>query len=429
MVPGLAAPRALAVNPADDLWIAASRFIFRVSPNGDTAVVAGNGDAFFSGDGGPATNAVLDFPIGVAVDGVGGNLYVSDTFNHRVRSISPTGIITTIAGNGTASYSGDGGPAAGAELYYPVGLAVDSLGNLYIADHGNSRIRKVSNMGVITTVADATVLGVDQVWSLAIDRQDNLYVPDAVHNRILKIAPYGTLTTAAGNGSHGYAGDGGPATDAQIRLTSKAALATGSDGGLYFSDDDVQVPAPGLGPSGSFSSPRIREVSAGGIITTVAGNGSSGFSGDGGPASQAQLGSQLNYPVALATDSVGTLYIADGDNNRIRMVSKDGTPFVNLPEAQSGRWGQGLTAEKMKECRWLRPRVVGQFEFVAPRAPPIESFSLSASIPRGVPPARPIRLPPSSRIVSCRSRSLTRRESLLPGASPSKQRRWRPDGN
>lgn len=154
------------------------------------------------------------------------------------------------------------------------------------------------------------------------DRQDNLYVPDAVHNRILKIAPDGTLVTVAGNGAHGYSGDGRPAVDAQIRLTSKAAPASGNDGSLYFSDDDVQVPAPGIGPSGSLSSPRIRKVSAGGTITTVAGNGSSGYSG--GPASQAQLGSQLNYPVALATDSAGTLYIADGDNNRIRTVSRDG---------------------------------------------------------------------------------------------------------
>jgi sugar lactone lactonase YvrE len=322
VLPGLVAPRALAVDPADNLWIVASRFVFRVSPSGDTAVAAGNGDAFFSGDGGPAASAALYFPIGVAVDRVGGNLYVCDTFNHRVRSVSPAGIITTIAGNGTPSYSGDGGPATSAGLYYPVGLAVDSQGNLYIADHGNSRIRRISNTGVITTVADATVLGVNQVWSLAVDRQDNLYVPDAVHNHILKITPDGTLTTVAGNGAHGYSGDGGPAVDAQIRLTSKAALATSTDGSLYFSDDDV--PAPGLGPSGSLSSPRIRGVSADGIITTVAGNGSSGYAGDGGPASQAQLGSQLNYSVALATDSAGTLYIADGDNNRIRMVSRDG---------------------------------------------------------------------------------------------------------
>ena len=176
VLPGLVAPRALAVDPTDNLWIATSRFIFRVSPSGDTAVAAGNGDAFFSGDGGPAMSAALYFPIGVAVDRVGGNLYVCDTFNHRVRSVSPAGIITTIAGNGTPSYSGDGGPAASAELYYPVGLAVDS--QLYIADHGNSRIRRISNTGLITTVADTTVLGTNQVWSLAVDRQDNLYVPE-----------------------------------------------------------------------------------------------------------------------------------------------------------------------------------------------------------------------------------------------------------
>ena len=243
-LPSLVAPRDLAVDPADNLWIATSRFIVRVSRSGGAAVAAGNGEAFFSGDGGPAINAVLNFPIGIAVDGVGGNLYVADTFNHRVRSVSPAGIITTIAGNGTAGYSGDGGPAAGAALYYPVGLAFDSQGNLYIADHGNSRIRRISNTGVITTVADAAVLGGNQIWSLAVDQQNNLYVPDAAHNRILKIAPDGARTTVAGNGVRGYSGDGGAATEAQIRLTSKAALATSNDGSLYFSDDDVQIPPP-----------------------------------------------------------------------------------------------------------------------------------------------------------------------------------------
>src|SRR5262249_20506157 len=195
-----------------------------------------------------------------------------------------------------------------AELYFPVGLAVGNHGNVYIADHGNLRIRRLSNTGIIITVVDETVLQSGQVWSLAADKQDNLYVPDAANNRILKITPDGVVITVAGNGLHGYSGDGGPATSAQIRLTSKAALTTDREGNLYFSDDDIQAPSPGSPPR-TLSSPRIRKVSPDGTITTIAGNGSSGYSGDGGLATDAQLGSQLNYPVALAADSSGNLYI------------------------------------------------------------------------------------------------------------------------
>jgi len=179
------------------------------------------------------------------------------------------------------------------------------------------------------------------VWGLAVDKEGNLYVPDPGGNRICRISPDDAITTVAGNGAFGYSGDGGPATSAQIRLTGKTAIATGSDGSLYFSDDDSAARAPGVATGGSVPTPRIRKVSAGGIITTVAGNGTSGYSGDGEPASAAQLGTQLNFPVALAADDGGNLYIADGDNARIRKVSKDGPIATVARRGVQGYTGDG----------------------------------------------------------------------------------------
>jgi sugar lactone lactonase YvrE len=288
-------PRALALNAGGDLYIAdtGNYGISKVASTGTITTTAGYvGSPSYSGDGGPATGAQLNSPLGLAADAEG-NVYIGDTFNNRVRAVSSAGIITTIAGNGVAAYAGDGSPAANSELYFPVGVAADSLGNLYIADHGNGRIRKISKSGIITTVANP---GGINVWGLAIDNQDNLYLPDPPNNRINKISPDGTVTTVAGNGTFGFSGDGGPATSAQIRLTFKAALTTDNAGNLYFSDDNIQPPAPGTIPTLAMSTPRIRKVAPDGTITTVAGNGTSGYSGDGGPAIEAQLGSQLNYP-------------------------------------------------------------------------------------------------------------------------------------
>jgi len=341
---GLFEPRALAIDSGGDLFVAdtGNNQIREVAAGGAIAVAAGTGGPIgFSGDGRPAASAQFNLPSGVAVD-VAGDTYIADTFNNRVRAVSPAGIVTTLVGNGVGMLSGDGGPAIDAQVYFPTAVAADSFGNVFIADHGNSRIRKVTAAGVGGVAAQiSTVYSVSQVWNLAVDKNGNLYVPDPSNNRINKISPQGVITTVAGNGSFGYSGDGGPATSAEIRLLSKTALTTDSEGSLYFSDDDFQPPPPGIIPTSTSSKPRIRKVSADGNISTVAGNGMSGYSGDGGPATSAQLGSQLNYPICLATDNSGNLYIADGDNSRIRMVSRDGIITTVAGTGIQGYMGDG----------------------------------------------------------------------------------------
>jgi uncharacterized protein (TIGR03437 family) len=269
--------------------------------------VAGNGTQGPSGDNGPATSAQLNWPEGVAVDPAG-NLYIADNFNNRIRKVS-NGVITTVAGDGAQGFSGDNGPAASAQLYGPTGVAVDSAGNVYIADAENARIREVSK-GVITTVAGngsfgfsgdngpATSAQLYGPWGVAVGSAGNLYIADEVNNRIRRVSN-GVITTVAGNGAPGFSGDNGPATSAQ--LYGPCGVAVDAAGNLYIADTYNQ---------------RIRKVSNG-VITTVAGNGTYGFSGDNGPATSAQL----KGPWGVALDSAGNLYIADTSSLRIRKVS------------------------------------------------------------------------------------------------------------
>jgi uncharacterized protein (TIGR03437 family) len=228
--------------------------------------VAGNGSIGFSGDGGPATSATLGFPLGVAVDGAG-NIYIADAFNNRVRKVSKAGVITTVAGNGFPLFSGDGGPATSAGIAFVgtalhQGVAVDKAGNLYITDSADNRIRKVNTSGIISTFAGKGTLGVS-----------------------------------------GFSGDGGPATSADLR--SPSGVAVDASGNVYIADT-------GNG--------RIRKVNTADIITTVAGKGSGPVLGDGGPATNAQL----NTPYDVAVDSAGNIYIADFGNSAIRKVNNAG---------------------------------------------------------------------------------------------------------
>jgi uncharacterized protein (TIGR03437 family) len=238
-----------------------------------------------------------------------GNLYIADTLDNRIRKVS-NGVISTVAGNGTPGFSGDNGLATSAELNGPVGVAVDSAGNLYIADSGNYRVRKVSG-GVITTVAGSGGPGYPLVGDngpavhaqlnpvgVAVDSGGNLYIADVGNDRIRKVSN-GVITTVAGTGATGFSGDDGPATSAH--LDEPWGVAVDATGNLYIADTDNSC---------------IRKVSNR-VITTVAGTGTQGFSGDNGPATNAQL----NSPWGVAVDPAGNLYVADRNNNRIRKVS------------------------------------------------------------------------------------------------------------
>lgn len=269
---------------------------------GTIATAAGGGSSL--GDGGPATSAIVNFPQAVALD-TSGNLYIADTNNHLVRKVSG-GTITTVAGTGTAGFSGDGGSATSAALHSPSAVAVDSQGNLYIADFGNGRVRKVVG-GTITTVAGGGVQTGDGIAAtsaqisplgVAVDGTGNLYIADG--NRIRKVAG-GTITTVAGTGAAAFSGDGGAATSAT--LNGPRGIALDSTGNLYIADT---------------MNNRIREV-ASGTITTIAGGGTAGL-GDGGPATSANL---LN-PGGVTVDSAGDVYVADTYNHRVRLLTPNG---------------------------------------------------------------------------------------------------------
>jgi trimeric autotransporter adhesin len=324
----------VAVDTAGNVYVAdpLNSLVLRISVDGTLNAVAGNGIKGFSGEGGPATSASLNYPIGVAVDSAG-NLYIADSDNYRIRRVSG-GTITTVAGNGTRGFSGDGGPATAASLNMVFGLAVDSADNLYIADTDNFRVRKVSG-GIITTVAGngssgfsgdggpATSAWLEGPEGVAVDLTGNLYIADPSNQRVRKVSN-GIITTAAGNGNPGFSGDGGPATGAS--LSDPVGVSVDAAGNLYIADTRngrIREMSYGTSTTGtsttgtSTTGTSTTGTSTTGTITTVAGNGNAALSGDGGPATSASL----NLPQAVAVDSAGNAYIADSDNYRLRKVS------------------------------------------------------------------------------------------------------------
>ena len=320
----------MAVDASGNLYIADTNNdrIRKVDADGTITTVAGTGMDGFSGDSGPATAAQLDFPTDIALDEAG-NLYIADVSNHRIRKVDPFGTISTVAGRGTAGFSGDSGPATSAQLYNPVGVTVAGFGNIYIADFSNHRIRKVDAFGTITTVAGtgtagfsgdsgpATAAQLNRPRSVAADSSGNLYIVDSNNHRIRRVDADGTITTVAGTGTAGFSGDSGPATSAQ--LDSPTGVALDGSGNLYIADSNNH---------------RIRKVDAGGMITTVAGTGTDGFSGDSGRATNAQL----NNPIGVAVHGSGNLYIADSRNDRIREVNADSTITT-----AAGTWADGFS--------------------------------------------------------------------------------------
>jgi Ca2+-binding RTX toxin-like protein len=279
---------------------------------GDISTVAGTSSGF-SGDGGPATAAQLQSPTGVVPTRDGGFL-IADTSNHRVRRVSPTGIITTIAGTGTQGLSGDNGPATSADLNFPLSLAPTPDGGFLFVDGGNYRIRKVDAAGTITTVAGttqgysgdngpATAAQLMGPTGVAPTPDGGFLVADAFGNRIRRVSPAGIITTAAGDGTAAFGGDNGPATAAQLDRSS--GVAPTPDGGFLVADRNNH---------------RIRKVDAAGIITTVAGVGTAGLAGDSGAATAALL----NQPSGVAVTADGGYLIADRSNHRIRKVDAAG---------------------------------------------------------------------------------------------------------
>jgi sugar lactone lactonase YvrE len=329
-------PYGMSVDSSGNLYIAdaTNNRIRKVAAGtGVISTFAGNGAAGYSGDGGAATSATLKSPEGVTFDTLNGVFYIADTRNNVIRSVSTAGVITTIAGNNAQGYSGDNGMATNATLDYPTGVARDSVGNLYIADFGNNRVREVTVAGTITTFAGTGAAGytgdngpavsaaLNKPSALAIDSANNLYILDTNNSVVREVSTAGTITTVAGNGAVGYSGDGGAATSASLNLPY--GLSIDSSGNLYIADSGNNV---------------VREVSTAGVITTIIGDGTPGFSGDGGPG----VSASLSNPLGLALDSQGNLYVSDEGNQRLRSVSVP-TGSVAFPTTTVGATSTAVT--------------------------------------------------------------------------------------
>lgn len=299
--------------------------VYRVDPSGQAKLIGGTGVSTIAGgltgEGIRATQADIHCPADALAD-VADNVLVADHADNRIRLIDSGGLITTIAGNGPIGTSsddgnlaGDGGPALAATLQEPWGIVINR-GNLYIADRDNHAIRMVDPTGTIVTVAGsgnrgfsgnggaATVADLSRPQSVAVDSDGNIYLSDSDNHVIRRVGLDGIIANFAGTGELGFAGDGGPATAAT--LSDPNGIVVDERGNLYFVDDVANV---------------VRRIDADGIITTVAGTGEAGFSGDGGPATAATLSS----PMDLIFDEAGNLYIADAGNHRIRIIRVDGT--------------------------------------------------------------------------------------------------------
>tara|TARA_B100000686_G_scaffold349112_1_gene441718 strand:+ start:238 stop:2373 length:2136 start_codon:yes stop_codon:yes gene_type:complete len=365
--------------------------VMKVSPDGSISRYAGTGSSGFRGDGGPAETALLKRPAGLAFDSKG-NLYIADRENHRVRKVDVKGTITTIAGNGTAGFEGDGGPATQARLNLPSGIAVDAKGNLYIADRSNERIRVVDTRGKISTYAGngkegwggdggpATKATLNKPFGLALDGQGSLYIADRGNNRVRKVDTDGIMHTIAGDGAFYFIGDNGPAYAASV--AGPTGVAVDKDGNLLIADrnnnririvdknglirtvmgtgkqeynGDSEVPRETnlrLPFAIAFSSDGhllvadrshyvIRKVDLRlGKVRTIAGNGNKQFKGDGGPAT----GASLSFPHGIVVDSKDNVIFSDKAHYRLRSITPDGIIQTIAGNGKRGSVGNGIPA-------------------------------------------------------------------------------------
>jgi uncharacterized protein (TIGR03437 family) len=308
-------PSDLVIDSSGNLYFVdfANARVRKVTNSGTISTVAGNGIGRYSGDGTAAQSALMFSPSAVAT-GPNGAFYIADTNNQRIRGVVSSGIISTVAGNGSAGFSGDGAAPASAQVNFPGGVAVDAAGNIYVADSANQRVRKIAG-GVISTLAGngtggyggdggaAASAQLNFPVSVTADTSGNVYIADFNNNVIRKVSAAGVISTVAGNGTAGYSGDGGPATSAQ--LSGPTGVALDPAGNLFIADS---------------ANHSVRKVNPAGNISTLAGTGILGDSGDGGAASQGQLAS----PVGVATDSSGNIYIADSGAGKVRLVTGGG---------------------------------------------------------------------------------------------------------
>jgi uncharacterized protein (TIGR03437 family) len=337
----LLSPFSVAVDSSDNLYFLDSSggYVRKVTPDGVIGTIAGTGNSGYNGDNIPATSASFYHPYALTLDSAG-SIYIADSYNNRVRKITPDGIVTTVAGNGKAGYNGDNIQATSASLNFPIGVIVDAAGNLYIADADNALVRMVSPQGIITTVA-GVVPGsgpgsfADNIPALsafvipkqvAIDAAGNLLLSDFATNRVRKVAG-GVITTIAGNGTQDFGGDGGPAV--QAAFNNPTGLAVDADGNIYIGDS---------------SNERVRKLTLDGNIGTVAGNGLFRYAGDGGPATSATL----YLPYSIAQDKSGSLYIVEPEQSRVRKVAPNGIITTFAGTGEQGFNGDNIPATSAK---------------------------------------------------------------------------------
>ena len=309
-------PSGVAADTAGNIYVADSsdNRIRLIDSNGMITTLAGTGESGYGGDGGPATLAHLNHPEGLATDGAG-NVYFADSANHRVRKIDTTGMISTLAGTGERGYGGDDGPAVEARLSYPGGVAVDTEGNVYVADSWNHRVRKVDREGTITTLAGrgfpgllgnggpAAQAALANPTGISVDGEGNVYVADTWNHRVRRIDGSGVISTFAGSGRDVDSGDGRRALAASLGYP--AAVAAGPAGMVYVITYSFET-----------ANRRLRRIDPEGLIEAFAGTGPEGYGGDRGPAADAWLA----YPMGVAADTDGNIYIADAHNARVRVV-------------------------------------------------------------------------------------------------------------